>query len=62
MQYKIDQIGTEFSDKGIQNLVNRLNSNGDAGWKFHSVFHVQKPGCLVFGSPSNIYLVVYMKE
>lgn len=62
MQYKIDQIGTEFSDKGIQNLVNRLNKNGDDGWKFHSVFQVQKSGCLGIGSPSITYLAVYMKE
>jgi len=62
MQYKIDQIGTEFSNKGIQNLVTRLNQNGEQGWKFHSVFQIQKPGCLGFGSPSITYLAVYVKE
>tara|TARA_B110000259_G_C13956481_1_gene378933 strand:+ start:639 stop:827 length:189 start_codon:yes stop_codon:yes gene_type:complete len=62
MQYKIDQIGTEFSNKGIQNLVSSLNQNGEQGWKFHSVFQVQKPGCLGIGKPSITYLAVYMKE
>jgi hypothetical protein len=46
MQYKIEQIGAEFSNKGITNLENRLNNRAEAGFKFHSVFQVQKPGCL----------------
>ena len=29
MQYKIDQIGSEFNESQIQSLVSRLNKNGD---------------------------------
>ncbi len=62
MQYKIEQIGTEFSNRAITGLENRFNNNSEQGYKFHSVFQVQKPGCLGFGTPSITYLAVYVKE
>ncbi|HZY79527.1 MAG TPA: hypothetical protein VFE50_08395 [Cyclobacteriaceae bacterium] len=62
MHYKIEQIGVEFSNKGIERLAERLNNNAAAGYKFHSVFQVQKPGCLGFTAPSTTYLAVYIRE
>ena len=62
MQYKIEQIGAEFSNKAITGLENRFNKYSEQGFKFHSVFQVQKPGCLGIGSPSITYLAVYVKE
>ena len=63
MQYKIEQIGAEFSDKAISGLEQRFNQHSEQGYKFHSVFQVQKPGgCLGIGSPSVTYLAIYVKE
>lgn len=62
MKYKIEQIGVEFSNKAIVNLESRLNKYAEQGYKFHSVFQVQKPGCLGLGSPTITYLAVYVKE
>ncbi len=62
MQYKIEQIGAEFTNKAINNLENRFNKYSEQGYKFHSVFEVQKPGCLGIGKPYITYLAVYTKE
>lgn len=62
MEYKIEQIGAEFRNKDIQNLANKLNKNSNEGFEFHSVFQVQKPGCLGIGNPTITYLAVYTKK
>lgn len=62
MQYKIESIGAQFSDKAIKNLENRFESKASEGYKFHSVFHVSQPGCLGIGQGTNTYLAVYVKE
>jgi len=62
MQYKIEQIGAQFSDKGIVDLEAKLTRNADQGYKFHSVFQIQKSGCLGIGAPTITYLAVYVKE
>ncbi len=62
MQYKIESIGAEFSDKAISSLENRFESKASEGYKFHSVFQVQQPGCLGIGQASTTYLAVYVKE
>lgn len=62
MQYKIEAIGAQFSDRDITNLENRFNKYADSGYKFHSVFQIQKPGCLGIGAPTVTYLAVYVKE
>ena len=62
MKYKIEPIGAEFSGKAITNLENRFSSQADAGYKLHSVFQVQQPGCLGFGKPTITYLAIYEKE
>lgn len=62
MQYKIEAIGAEFSNKDISNLESRFTKYAQEGYRFHSVFQVQKPGCLGIGTPSITYLAVYVKE
>jgi hypothetical protein len=62
MQYKIEQVGAEFSNKAISNLEQNFNKHAEQGFKFHSVFQVQKPGCLGLGSPTITYLAVYVKD
>lgn len=62
MQYKIESIGAEFSNKAISGLEQRLSSRASEGYKFHSVFQIQQPGCLGIGKPTITYLAVYVKE
>jgi len=62
MQYKIEAIGSQFSDKAIGSLESRLNQQAAQGYKFHSVFHITKPGCLGLGTPTSTYLAVYVKD
>lgn len=62
MQYKVEQIGAEFSAKGMTDLESRFNNRADTGFKFHSVFQVQKPGCMGIGSPTTTYLAVFVQE
>ena len=62
MQYKVESIGAEFSDKAIKTLEKRLDSQASAGYKFHSVFQVSQPGCLGIGQGTTTYLAVYTKE
>lgn len=62
MNYKIESIGAEFSDKAIKSLEKRLDAKAAEGYKFHSVFQVQQPGCLGIGRASSTYLAVYVKE
>jgi len=62
MQYKIESIGAEFSDKAISSLEKRFASKASEGYKFHSVFQVQQPGCLGIGQATSTYLAVYVKE
>ena len=46
MQYKVESIGAQFSNKAIAALEERLTSRANDGYRFHSVFHVSQPGCL----------------
>jgi len=62
MQYKIEAIGAQFSNKEISNLESRFTRLADSGYKFHSVFQIQKPGCMGVGAPTITYLAVYVKE
>ncbi len=62
MQYKIEQIGVLFSDKSISTLESRFTKHAEPGYRFHSVFQVEKPGCLGIGRPTITYLAVYVKE
>jgi hypothetical protein len=62
MQYKIEQIGAQFSNKDISNLETRFTNLAEQGYKFHSVFQIQKPGCLGIGQPTITYVAVYVKD
>jgi len=62
MQYKIETIGAQFSNRAITELEGRFNKYSESGYKFHSVFQIQKPGCLGIGAPTITYLAVYVKE
>ena len=62
MQYKIETIGAQFTNKDITNLETRFTKFAEQGFKFHSVFQIQKPGCLGIGTPTTTYLAVYVKE
>jgi hypothetical protein len=62
MQYKIEQIGAQFSNKDITNLETRFTNLAKEGYKFHSVFQIQKPGCLGIGAPTVTYLAIYVRE
>lgn len=62
MQYKIESIGTSFAKKDIVSLEKHFSQCAAQGYKFHSVFHVQQPGCLGIGTPTSTYLAVYVKE
>jgi len=62
MKYKIESIGSEFSTKAIAQLEARFTSQAESGYKFHSAFQVQQPGCLGLGKPTITYLAVYVKE
>lgn len=41
MQYKIGQIGTQFSDKDIVNLESGFTRNAEQGYKFIQCFKLQ---------------------
>jgi len=62
MKYKIEPIGAEFSSKAITQLENRFTNQAETGYKLHSVFQVQQPGCLGIGKPKITYLAIYVKE
>jgi hypothetical protein len=62
MQYKIESIGAQFSNKDVGNLEARFTKYAESGYKFHSVFQIQQPGCLGIGQPTVTYLAVYVKD
>lgn len=62
MQYKVESIGAEFSNKAIANFEKLLAARASQGYKFHSVFQVSQPGCLGIGQGTTTYLAVYIKE
>ncbi len=62
MQYKIEPIGAEFSNKAITQLEQRFTNQAQSGYILHSVFQIQQPGCLGIGKPTITYLAIYKKE
>ena len=62
MKYKIEPIGSSFSDKAVSALADRFSSRASEGYKFHSVFSVSQPGCLGIGQGATTYLAVYVSE
>lgn len=61
MQYMIEPIGAQFSDKDLPALAKRFTSRASEGYRLHSVFQVSQPGCLGIGQPTTTYLAVYEK-
>lgn len=62
MQYLIEPIGAQFSDKAIAALGQKFSSRAEQGYKLHSVFQVSQPGCLGIGAPTVTYLAIYEKD
>jgi hypothetical protein len=62
MQYLIESIGAQFSNKDLPHLASRFTSRAAEGYRLHSVFQVSQPGCLGIGQPTITYLAVYVKE
>lgn len=62
MQYLIEPIGAQFSDRDLPTLAQRFTGRAAEGYKLHTVFQVQQPGCLGIGTPTSTYLAVYVKE
>ncbi len=62
MNYLIEPIGTEFSDRDVKKLADLMTGRAREGYLFHSVFQVTQPGCLGFGRGSITYLAVYVKR
>ena len=63
MEYKVEEIGARFSSKAISSLEQTFSAKAKDGYKFHSVIHITKSGCL--GSnigAATTYLAVYVKE
>lgn len=61
MQYMIEPIGAQFSNRELQALAARFTSRAAEGYRLHSVFQVSQPGCLGLGQPTVTYLAVYEK-
>jgi hypothetical protein len=62
MNYKVESIGSEFSNKGIKELEKTLDTQAKMGYKFHSVFQVSQPGCMGVGKGTITYLAVYVSD
>ena len=62
MQYIVENIGKEFSSKAIKALEANLSAKYEAGYRFHSVFEVQQPGCFGIGTPSITFVAIFEKR
>jgi len=62
MDYKIESIGASFSKGDIKQLESQLSVQASEGYLFHSVFQVQKTGCMGIGKPEITYLAVFVRE
>jgi hypothetical protein len=62
LEYKIESIGAEFSSRAITQLAANFTAQAGSGYKLHSVFQAQQPGCLGIGSPTITYFAIYIKD
>ena len=62
MEYRVEPIGAQFSKMELAQLAQRFTQNGQSGWRLHSVFQAQQPGCLGIGSAKITYFAIYVKE
>lgn len=58
MKYKVESIGASFNAKEIDALSAELTNKSSEGWELHTVFSVEKRGCLG-SSDGTTYLAVY---
>ena len=62
MKYLIEPIGASFHNKDLPKLGAALGSKSSDGYRLHSVFQAQQPGCLGMGQPTITYFAIYEKE
>lgn len=62
MHYKIEAIGSEFTDKSIQKLANRFTEQDESGYKLHSVFEAQRASGCLSSQKGVTYYAIYTKE
>ena len=60
-EFKVEAIGASFNDKDISTFTSRLNQQAQGGWELHTVFSVEKRGCMG-SSEGRTYLAVYRKD
>lgn len=60
MKYKVQSIGASFSQRAIDGFQQQLNDEAGSGWELHTVFSVQKTGCLGVNEGVT-YLAVFKK-
>ena len=61
MKYKVESIGAAFNDRAVTDLAQHLTNQSDQGWELHSVFSVEKKGCLG-ANEGKTYLAIYRQE
>ena len=61
MKYRVESIGASFSDKDIEALSELLTSRSGEGWELHTVFSIDKKGCMG-QSDGTTYLAVYRRN
>jgi hypothetical protein len=60
MEYIVEPIGAQFTNKDLPLLAGRFTQRSAEGYRLHSVFQVTQPGgCLGLGRPTSTYLAVY---
>lgn len=59
MKYLIEPIGTPFSKNDVARLGERFSEISKEGYRLHSVFQVQQPGCLGIGGGTAACFAVY---
>ena len=62
VEYFIESIGASFSENDAKKLAELFTKRSHEGFKFHSVFNVEKPAGCFGGKASVTYLAVYEKE
>ena len=60
-EYKVKSIGAAFNQKAIDALGASFTTSSQNGWEFHSVFSIEKKGCMGT-SEGTTYLAVFKKD
>jgi hypothetical protein len=62
VEYRVEPIGAQFSKKDLGQLGQRFTQSAQSGWRLHSVFQAQQPGCSGIGTSLTTYFAIYVKE